>query len=180
MEELTVGTRVQHERYGAGYVLTTALTNYEIIFERGGKMSLLKSTAMNEMEVVDAPKSDDDTPKLTWDEVESALTLILDRYNGLEHDVELGDRWKGGTLTLVPANDALPKEIPIEVFFHKIIMLRDRLRVLEQNINSHKVLSDEDKIGLQQYISRIYGSLTTFNVLFKDKRDHFVGTGGGH
>ncbi|MDR2361524.1 MAG: hypothetical protein LBD91_02225 [Prevotellaceae bacterium] len=180
MEELTVGTRVQHERYGAGYVLTAALTNYEIIFERGGKMSLLKSTAMHEMEIVDTPEPDDKTPKLTLAEVESALTLILDRHNGLEHDVELGDRWKGGTLTLVPANDSLPKEIPIDVFFHKIVMLRDRLRVLEQNINSHKGLSDEDKVGLQQYISRIYGSLTTFNVLFKNKHDYFVGTGGGN
>lgn len=182
MEEqpaLNVGTRVLHDRYGAGYVLTDSLTHYEIIFERGGKLTLLKSTAMNEMEVVEAAEPDTDTPKLTLSEVEAALTLILDRYNGLEHEVELGDRWKDGLLILKPANDSLPKEIPITVFFHKIVMLRDRLRVLEQNINSHKLLSDEDKIGLQQYISRIYGSLTTFNVLFKDKRDYFVGTGGG-
>ncbi|MDR1681473.1 MAG: hypothetical protein LBS12_06810 [Prevotellaceae bacterium] len=175
MEELTAGTRVEHDRYGAGYVLAVSLTNYDIIFERGGKLSLLKSTAMNEMEVVEAVETDDDTPKLTLAEVESVLTLLLDRHNGLEHDVELGDRWQGGIMILKPANDSLPKEIPIEIFFHKIVMLRDRLRVLEQNINSHKRLSDEDKVGLQQYISRIYGSLTTFNVLFKDKRDYFVG-----
>jgi hypothetical protein len=177
-QELTVGTKVEHDRYGIGYVLNVSLTNYDIIFERGGKMSLLKSTAMNMMEVLEAKEPDDNTPKLTLNEVEQALTLILDRYNGLEEEVALGDRWQNGVMILKPANDSQPKEIPLEIFFHKIVMLRDRLRVLEQNINSHKTLTDEDKVNLQQYISRIYGSLTTFNVLFKDKKHYFVGTGG--
>ena len=79
-------------------------------------------------------------------------------------------------MILQPGNrDLKPKEIPIETFFHKIVMTRDRLRVLEQNINSNAQLSDEEKVNLQQYITRIYGSLTTFNILFDDKEDFFVG-----
>ena len=91
----------------------------------------------------------------------------------------MGDRWQGGTMLLQPKDLSLkPKEIPIEAFFHKIVMLRDRIRVLEQQVNAHKKLSDEEKVNLQQYITRIYGSLTTFNVLFKNKEQWFIGEKG--
>ncbi len=93
--------------------------------------------------------------------------------------VELGARWKGGELIMKPADASqAAKSVPIETFFHKIVMVRDRLRVMEAQINNHKTLTDAEKVELQQYITRIYGSLTTFNILFKDKKDHFVGQKG--
>jgi hypothetical protein len=89
--------------------------------------------------------------------------------------VPLSDKWLGGTMLLQTSDNALKRtEISIEDFFHKIVMLIDRLRVMEQNIYSHKKLTDEDKLNLQQYITRCYGSLTTFNVLFNKKEHWFV------
>lgn len=91
----------------------------------------------------------------------------------------MGDRWQGGELILQPGDPGLkPKTLPLEQFFHKIVMIRDRLRVLEQQINTHKALADDDKVGLQQYITRVYGSLTSFNLLFKHREDWFVGQKG--
>jgi hypothetical protein len=171
--ELTAGTRVEHDRYGEGFVSKSSLTGYEIIFERGGKLSFGKANILKDMKVLD--KIEDSEPKLSLDEVTEVLTSILERHSALSEDVEIADRWFGGALVLKPGNASLPKEIPIDVFFHKIVMLRDKLRILEQNINSHKGLSDQEKINLQRYITGIYGSLTTFNILFKDKNDHFTG-----
>ena len=112
----------------------------------------------------------------THSDTEKALLKILRLWGGITETVPIGDKWKGGTLILQSADKSIkPKEIPIDVFFHKIVMARDRLRVLEQQINGHKSLSEEDKINLQQYITRIYGSFTTFNVLFRNKEQWFVG-----
>src|SRR5262249_43342532 len=116
----------------------------------------------------------------THSEIERSLLKILRLWGGLSENVTLGEKWVGGTLLIQPADKSLkPKEIPIADFFHKIVMLRDRLRVLEQNINSSKKLGDEEKVNIQQYITRCYGSLTTFNVLFKNKEHWFVGEKGG-
>jgi len=174
MEELTVGTRVDHPRYGQGIISKVNLAAYEIFFEKGGKVELTKRNP--DLTVVELKEDTRPKNSLTLKEVEDVLVSVLDRYNGLSGIVPMGDKWKGGTMELKPGNPSLQsKEIPIEVFFHKIVMLRDRLRVLEQNINAHQGLSDEDKVNLQQYITRIYGSLTTFNILFADKEAYFIG-----
>ena len=99
---------------------------------------------------------------------------------GVLGDEPLGRKWEGGTVIIKPADPELkPKEIPIDDFFHKVVMVRDRLRVLEQKVNTHPKLTDQDKVDLQQYVTRCYGSLTTFNVLFRDKAGHFVGSKKG-
>lgn len=173
MEELAVGTRVEHPRYGEGIVSKNKITSYEIFFEHGGKIEITKRN--EDLEVIDAPA---EKPKnsLTLAEVEKVLRFVLDEQCALQEIVPLGDKWIGGNMILQPANLTLkPKEIPIEGFFHKIVMLRDRLRVLEQNINSHPGLSDEEKVNMQQYITRIYGSLTSFNLLFSETKHYFVG-----
>jgi hypothetical protein len=93
--------------------------------------------------------------------------------------VRLAPRWEGGTVVLKPGDgETQAKEIPLDSLFHKIVMIRDRLRVLEQKVNANDKLSDAEKIELQQYVTRCYGSLTTFNVLFRDDRDRFVGDKG--
>jgi len=97
---------------------------------------------------------------------------------GLEKDDTIvqgiANRWQRGTLVLRPADASVQaKEVPLETFYHKIVMMRNNLRVLEQKVNASDKLTDADKVDLQQYITRCYGSLTTFNILFKNKEDQF-------
>lgn len=178
MEELYlgVGSRVQHAHFGPGVIIAVNYAQYRVTFMDHGIKMIDKTDPKFEVLV-----AENVTPEIeTASEAETSLLKILRLWGGITEVVPLGDRWKNGTLILQPGDNGLkPKELPIDTFFHKIVMLRDRLRVLEQNINSHKVLSDEDKINLQQYITRIYGSLTTFNVLFRDKEHWFVGEKGG-
>lgn len=172
--QLVPGTRIDHDRYGIGVVSLVNLATVEVIFERGGRMELAQSNL--QAKILNQP--DQMPPSIQVDALQlaSAIEAVLDKYGALQKPVALGRKWEGGTLVIKPGNPSLkPKEIPVEVLFHKIVMARDRLRVLEQNINSHPNLSDQEKVNLQQYITRIYGSFTTFNVLFEDRDDYFAG-----
>jgi hypothetical protein len=174
MTELGIGSRVKHPVYGEGVVAGIRFKTYRISFIGKGIVEIDKS--FDKMEVIEEVNETDNLPVK---DVEQILTNILEKWADITEVVQMGDRWQKGKLILKPFNDSLtPKEIPIETFFHKIIMLRDRLRVMEQKINASKNLSEEEKIELQQYLTRIYGSLTTFNILFKYKEDFFVGQKG--
>jgi len=173
-KEYNPGTRVEHTRYGEGIISKVNLTSYEIFFGKVGKMDISKNSP--DLEFKEGKIIEENSSQVTFTDFEKILTDILEKHNAIEEIVPLGDKWLNGKIIIQPANPALQsKEIPIDVFFHKIVMLRDRLRVLEQNINSHPKLTDEDKVDLQQYITRIYGSLTTFNILFREKDQYFVG-----
>lgn len=172
---LGIGTRLQHTQYGPGVIVGVKYATYLISFIHHGIKEVDKTDPS-----LDEIIAENVTLEIeTTSDVERSLLKILRLWGDVTEIVPLGERWRGGTMLLQPADKTQkPKEIPVDIFFHKIVMLRDRLRVLEQNINSHKILSDEDKVNLQQYITRIYGSLTTFNVLFKDKEHWFVGEKG--
>jgi hypothetical protein len=179
MEELQlnlgIGTRLQHTQLGPGVIVGVRYATYLISFINHGIKEIDKTD--NKLEEI-IPENI--TAEIeTVSDVEKSLLKILRQWSDVSEIVPLGDKWHGGTMSLHAADKSLkPKEIPIADFFHKIVMLRDRLRVLEQNINSNKKLTDEDKVNIQQYITRCYGSLTTFNVLFKNKEQWFVGEKG--
>jgi hypothetical protein len=170
MELLGIGSRIKHPSYGVGVVVRLHKRIYDVCFIEGGIKSVSKDFAVEVIERVEPEYS------VSFSEAEDALIKILREWSDITEIVPLGDRWKNGVMILRPGDKSLKeKEVEIEVFFHKIVMLRDRLRVMEQKINAHKVLTDEEKVDLQQYVTRIYGSLTTFNVLFKHKFDQFEG-----
>lgn len=177
MEQTTlgIGTRLQHTLHGPGVIVGIKYATYLISFINHG----IKEVDKTDNKLDEIIPENVSTEVETTSEVEKSLLKILKMWGGITENVPLGDKWIKGIMLLQPADKSLkPKEIPIDDFFHKIVMLRDRLRVLEQNINSNKTLSDEEKVNIQQYITRCYGSLTTFNVLFKNKEQYFVGDKG--
>lgn len=171
MELYGVGSRRSHPSYGDGVVIKLNPENYEICFMTYGIKQISKDyDRFSEIERIEPSE------EVSFSDAEKSLARILQQWMGITELVPLGDKWKGGIMELKPSNPSLKsKEMPIESFFHKIVMLRDRLRVMEQRINSHDAFSDEDKVNMQQYITRIYGSLTSFNVLFKYPEHQFVG-----
>jgi hypothetical protein len=174
IETLHIGMKVRHPQYGVGVVKSLAGQTAEIAFDDAQRTIAPASSDLQPAE-----------PTATLSELQVPLAnLIRDTAHavvealGLEQTdvlVEgLATRWQGGSLVMQPADSSLqPKEVPLETFFHKIVMIRNNLRVLEQKVNASDKLSEADKFDLQQYITRCYGSLTTFNILFKNKDDQF-------
>jgi hypothetical protein len=173
MKLLGIGSRINHSEYGKGVVTNVSSKHYWVTFIESGLETI---DLDSEFEIIEAAEDDVDT--VSFFDVERSLTEILKKWSDVTEIVPIADKWKGGKLILEPGDTSLKSsEIPIDTFFHKITMVRDRLRVMEQKVNSSN-LDEQEKIDLQQYITRIYGSLTTFNVLFKLKTQQFVGQRG--
>lgn len=171
MKLLGISSRINHPEYGKGVVTNVTSKHYWVTFIDQGLETI---DIDSEFEVIEA--ADGDVDAVSFFDIETSLVEILKRWSDVSEIIPIAEKWKGGQLILEPQDTSLQgKEIPIETFFHKIVMVRDRLRVMEQKINSSN-LDDQDKVDLQQYITRIYGSLTTFNVLFKIKEHQFVGS----
>jgi hypothetical protein len=174
IQNLTVGMSVRHPQYGIGVVKTISEQTAEVRFSDTlrtvdpGLSGLMPAEPGMSVSGLEQPLNQF---------VESILEKVIERL-GLEKPdavvTELGVRWQNGKMVLHPSDPTLQtKEVPLDVLFHKIVGVRNQLRVLEQKINSHAVLTDADKVEIQQYISRCYGSLTTFNLLFKTKEGQF-------
>jgi len=171
MKLLGIGSRIKHNNYGLGVVTNVTSKHYWVTFIENGLETI---EIDSEFEVIECVEDEVDT--ISFFEVETTLKKMLKKWSDISEVVPIGDKWKGGKLILAPKDTSLAsKEIPIDSFFHKIVMVRDRIRVMEQKINSSD-LDDQSKVDLQQYITRIYGSLTTFNVLFKIKEQQFTGS----
>lgn len=171
MKLLGIGSRLNHSEFGKGVVTNVSSKHYWVTFIDNGLETI---DLDSEFEIIEATDGDLDT--VSFNEVESSLVQILKKWSDVTEVVHIADKWKGGKLILEPGDTSLQsKEIPIDGFFHKITMVRDRLRVMEQKINASKNLDEQEKIDLQQYITRSYGSMTTFNVMFKLKSEQFVG-----
>jgi len=169
MKILGIGSRIRHSEFGMGVVTNVTAKHYWVTFIENGLETIDVDT---EFEVIEA--LEDEVDSVSFYEVEKTLKNVLQRWSDVSQVVPIADKWKGGKLIMEPGTATQNKEVPIDVFFHKITMVRDRIRVMEQKINSSN-LEESEKIDLQQYITRIYGSLTTFNVLFKSTNDYFVG-----
>jgi len=176
VEALHVGMKVRHPQYGVGTVKTISEQTAEIRFDDGQRTVAPEAADLQPAEAQLQVTGLSQPLKLFVEETLRAAVAAL----GLEKPdsvvEELGVRWHNGKLVMHPSDPALQtKEVPLEVFFHKIVMMRNNLRVLEQKMNAHEKLSEAEKIEMQQYITKCYGSMTTFNILFRSKEGQFGG-----
>ena len=176
IESLHIGLKVKHPQYGLGTVKSISEHAAEVRFDDAlrtidpdlsGTQPAVASVAIKDLEmpleILLAQTMETTLQRMGWEKPDAVVS-------------ELGVRWHKGKLVLHPADPALQtKEVPLEVFFHNIVGMRNQLRVLEQKINSHPQLSDAEKTEFQQYITRCYGSMTTFNVLFANRGSEFRG-----
>ena len=174
IETLHIGMRVRHPEYGVGEVKSIGGQMADVRFDDSTRTVSPEGAGLT---VVDT--------QVTLNHLELPLPFLIEQVVeatvkelGLEKAesfiAQLGVRWHGGKMVLHPADPTLQtKELPLEVFFHKIVMMRNQLRVMEQKINAHPQMSDADKVDLQQHLTKCYGSMTTFNLLFKEKTDQF-------
>lgn len=175
---LGIGSRVDHPHFGRGVIVDISSELYIIWFKsQNGTKSINKEF---DLKVIEAQEDSGGSGNgVTLTDIEQALENILERRLHEAEMVPMGNKWNNGILIMKPGSDELQaKELPIETFFHKIVMVRDRLRLIEQKINAHKGLTDEEKVDMQQYITGIYGSLTSFNVMFKETHHQFKGSSG--
>jgi hypothetical protein len=175
MQNLGIGSRIEHPHLGKGVIVETGNEFYTIWFKsQNSTKNISKDFDLKIIDAVEAGNNASSTISLA--DIELALNHVLEQRLHEFQLVPMANKWNNGNIILQPADTTLQsKEIPIDIFFHKIVMVRDRIRLIEQKINAHKILTNEEKIDIQQYITAIYGSLTTFNILFKETHHQFKG-----
>jgi hypothetical protein len=174
IETLHIGMTLKHPQYGSGVVKTIGETTAEIQFNDGKRTVSPEASGLQPAE----PQASVTSLEIPLSQIiRQTVDALLEKLGVEKTDespVALAVRWKRGKIVMHPSDPAnQTKEVPLETFFHKIVGMRNQLRVLEQKINAHEKLDDAEKIEMQQYITRCYGSMTTFNILFREKEDQF-------